>query len=65
MEQKQRKLELSRMAQDEGMFSFHPDVKESVAKLKGEKAFEEPIHKRWKQIQKQKEEYLTKLKKIA
>ncbi len=52
MEKKRRKLELSRLAQDEEKFTFHPEVKESLAKLRGEKAFEEPIYKRWDQIQK-------------
>ena len=65
VEKKKRQMELSRRNQDKEVFSFHPDIKESKAKLTGLRAAERPIYERWDEIQKQKEEYLTKLRQIA
>lgn len=42
--------------------SFHPNVKDSTSILKGEKANQKPLHERLMEIQKQKAEYLFKLK---
>lgn len=58
-------MELSRLQEDQKIFSFHPDVKESIAKLTGLRAAERPIYERWEEIQKQKDGYLTKLRQIA
>jgi len=43
-------------------YSFRPDVSKSVAVLKGDRATERPIHERLGQIQKQKQEYLHRLR---
>ena len=49
--------------EDEGVqCSFQPNVKGSTNILKGEKASQRPLHERLQEIQKQKQEYLFRLK---
>ena len=61
MQKLKRQQELSRN-RDEPKYSFQPDVKDSVAALKGERAYEEPLYKRFADIQKQKDQYLSVLR---